>query len=180
MSSRIIDCCSLINLYAGWAGLDNLRVLPHTWFICTAVEGESEKTREYDDNHVPQEQPMLLQPFVDSGLLHSVGPDSEAEQADFLVFAQELEDGEAQALALAKHRGFVLLTDDKKARKIAERDDVGVATVSTVDVLREWIVLAEIERPDVRNVLGRIRELAHFMPPKNTADLEWWLAQLTE
>lgn len=180
MSSRIIDCCSLINLYAGWAGLENLRALPHTWFICKAVETESEVTREYDDNRVPKEQPILLQPFIDSGLLHSVGPESDAEQATFLVFAQELEDGEAQALALAKHRGFVLLTDDKKARKLAQRQDVGVVTVSTVDVLREWISLAQVDPPNVRRVLGRIRELANFMPPKNSSDLQWWLAQLTE
>jgi predicted nucleic acid-binding protein len=177
MADRIIDCCSLLNLYAGWGGLENLRQLPHSWFVCTAVFGESEITREYDASHTPQEQKLVLDPFVETGLIQKVAPESDSEVVDYLDLAQLIDDGEAQAIALAKHRGFVLLTDDRKAIKLAHRDDVGVKTISTVDILREWIECAHIESAAIRSVLKRIRELARYIPAKNSSDLVWWLAQ---
>jgi predicted nucleic acid-binding protein len=177
MAERIIDCCSLLNLYAGWGGLENLRQLPHAWFVCEAVLGESEITREYGADQTLQEHKLVLDPFVDNGLIQKVAPVSESEVIDYLDFTQLIDDGEAQAIALAKHRGFVLLTDDRKALRLAHRDDVGVRTISTVDVLREWIERAEVEANTVRTVLTRIRELARYAPAKNSSDLAWWLAQ---
>jgi predicted nucleic acid-binding protein len=178
MSERIIDCCSLLNLYAGWGGLENLRQLPHAWFVCEAVLGESEVTREYEADHIPQEHKLVLDPFVKSGLITRAAPNSEAELADYLEFAQLIGDGEAQAIALAKHRGFVLLTDDRKALKLAHRGGLGVRTISTTDVLREWIECASVDIVAVRNVLTRIRELARYVPARNSPDLAWWLTQL--
>jgi predicted nucleic acid-binding protein len=51
-------------------------------------------------------------------------------------FATEVDDGEAQSLAIAKHRGFVFLTDDRKAVKVAQRPDVAVRTTSTPNILQ--------------------------------------------
>jgi predicted nucleic acid-binding protein len=180
MADRIIDCCSLLNLYAGWGGLEDLRQLPHSWFVCEAVLGESEITREYDADQIPREHKLVLDPFVETGLIQVAAPNSEPEFADYLDFAQLIGDGEAQAIALAKHRGFVLLTDDRKALKLAHREDVGVRTISTVDVLREWIECAAVNPASVRNVLKRIRELARYVPARNSPDLLWWLAQLDD
>jgi predicted nucleic acid-binding protein len=178
MPNRIIDCCSLLNLYAGWGGLENLRLLEHSWFICKTVEGESQLTREYDEHHEPQDRELVLQPFVQSGLIQVIAPETDEEFSSYIEFAQLIDDGEAQAIALAKHRALTLLTDDRKALKLAHRPDVGINTISTVDVLREWIERGAIEIADVRNTLTRIRELARFAPAKNTADLTWWIAQL--
>jgi len=114
---------------------------------------------------------------VDSGLIQRVAPESDAELADYLNFAQLIDDGEAQAIALAKHRGFVLLTDDRKALKLARREDIAVRTISTVDVLREWIEHEAVNIASVRSVLKRICELARYIPPKNSPELTWWLAQ---
>jgi hypothetical protein len=82
MAERIIDCCSLLNLYAGWAGLEQLRQLPHSWFVCEAVFGESEITREYDENQQPQDHELVLGPLVDSGLIQKVAPESDAELSE--------------------------------------------------------------------------------------------------
>jgi predicted nucleic acid-binding protein len=177
MSERIIDCCSLLNLYAGWGGLETLRQLPHSWFICKAVRQETEVTREYDEHRVPREHELVLDPLIETGLIQVVGPDSEPEIADYLEFARVIDDGEAQAIALAKHRGFILLTDDRKALKMAHREDVGVRTISTTDVLREWIEKAAVDPATIRTVLKRIRELAKYVPAKNSPDLAWWIAQ---
>ena len=92
-------------------------------------------------------------------------------------FSQIIDDGEAQAIALAKNRNMLLLTDDRKARKLAQRADVDVATISTVDVLREWVGQVGVDQATLRGILGRIQELAKFIPPKNSTDLAWWVAQ---
>lgn len=178
MPNRIIDCCSLLNLYAGWGGLENLQQLEHSWFICKAVEGESQITREYDEHQQPQDRELALQPFVQSGVIQVIAPETDEEVESYLEFAELIDDGEAQSIALAKHRGLMLLTDDRKALKIAQ--NAGIETVSTVDILREWIERGGIQITDVRKTLTRIRELARFVPPKNSAEIAWWIVQLTE
>jgi hypothetical protein len=178
MTERIIDCCSLLNLYAGWGGLEKLRPLPYTWSICEAVLGESEFTREYGADGVPTEVPLDFHPLVESGLLLVARPQTDAELADYVDFAAEIDDGEAQALALAKHRNYILLTDDRKATRIANRPDVGVTTITTVSVLQEWQQHVGVAQAELRNVITRIQVLARFSPRKDSPDLLWWLAQL--
>jgi hypothetical protein len=178
VSAGIIDCCSLLNLFTGWGSLENLRPLPYTWSICEAVLGESEFTREYGPEGGPIEVPLDLTPLIKSRLLSVVRPDTDAELADYVAFASEIDDGEAQALALAKHRKYILLTDDRKATKIAQRADVQVTTVTTVSILREWHERAGVNQATLREVIHRIQVLARFSPRKDSADLHWWLAQL--
>jgi predicted nucleic acid-binding protein len=178
MGAGIIDCCSLLNLFVGWGGLENLRPLPYTWSICEAVAGESEFTRELDPEGNVIDVPLDISALIDTGLLNVVRPDTEAELADYVAFASEIDDGEAQALALAKHRKYILLTDDRKATRIAQRADVQVTTVTTVSILREWHERTGVEQATVRDIINRIQLLARFSPPKNSADLQWWMEQL--
>jgi hypothetical protein len=178
MPDRIIDCCSFLNLYAGWAGLEPLRPLPHTWHICEVGYAESEFTREYGNDGTLIDAPLDLNPLIDSDLLKITRPETDAELADYVNFSQEVDDGEAQALAIAKHRAYVLLTDDRKASRIAARPEVAIATLTTVGVLREWQQHNQIEPDALRAVVKRISVLARFTPPKNTPDWQWWQAQL--
>ena len=129
MGDCIIDCCSLLNLYAGWGGLEELRGLNHTWHICEAGLAESEFTREYGPEGLPVDVALDLYPLIDSALLHRARPETDTELADYVNFAGEVDDGEAQALAIAKGRKYILLTDDRKATRIANRADVGVQTI---------------------------------------------------
>jgi predicted nucleic acid-binding protein len=178
VSAGIIDCCSLLNLFTGWGNLDNLRSLPYAWNICDAVLGESEFTREYGSDGNAIEIPLDVPRLIQSGLLSVVRPDTDAELADYVAFASEIDDGEAQALALAKHRKYILLTDDRKATRIAHRADVQVATITTIGILREWRERTEVDRTVLREVIKRIQVLARFSPRKDSADLQWWLAHL--
>ncbi len=178
MPDRIIDCCAFLNLYAGWGGLEELRALPYTCYICEAVYNESEFTREYGAGGVLVDVRLELNPLVDSQLLKVVRPETDTELTDYVDFAQEVDDGEAQALAIAKHRRYLLLTDDRKAASIAARPDVAVATITTVGVLQEWQQHNHIDARALQQVMQRISVLARFAPPRNTADWLWWLAQL--
>ena len=71
---------------------------------------------------------LSLGELVRSSILQRVKPESEEEIDWYVRLAQELDDGEAQALAIAKVRGFVPLTDDDKATRIAKTSELSVET----------------------------------------------------
>ena len=56
------------------------------------------------------------------------------------------DDGESMGLAIARCRGWSVLTDDKKARRIAK--ELGVPVLGTPEVIKQW---AEIIKPSRRN-----------------------------
>jgi hypothetical protein len=58
MDDHVIDCCSLINLYAGWGRLKEMRDFRRTWHICAAVLNEAEFTREFGPDGVPLMVPL--------------------------------------------------------------------------------------------------------------------------
>lgn len=174
MDDHIIDCCSLLNLYTGWGGLAELRELRRTWYVCEAVLNEAEYTREYGADGVPILIPLDMNALTQSGLLHSAHPETEAEIDDYVTFACDVDDGEAQALAIAKNRGFVLLTDDRKAANIAQRPDVAVRITSTAKILQAWAQLDTRNEARLHEVISRIAMLAKFSPRMDSSDNEWW------
>ena len=117
--------------------------------------------------------------LTELGLWLPAHPETEQEIEDYVNFAVEVDDGEAQALAIAKHRGFVLLTDDRKATKLAQRPDVAVCTTSTPDVLQSWGQLDPGNEARLHAVVRRIAVLARFSPHKDSPDYAWWRAVLS-
>lgn len=70
----------------------------------------------------------------------------------------------------------LVLTDDKKARRIAE--ELGVNVVSTKEVLKQW---SEITHPDIsklRATLAAIERFANYRPGRSLLHYEWWMAAL--
>ncbi len=180
MHDNVIDCCSLINLFTGWGGLAELAVLERNWHVCDAVLGEAEYTRDYGPDGAVQWIPLELGPFTQQGILIPAHPDSEGEIQDYVEFASEVDDGEAQALAIAKNRGYALLTDDHKAAKIAQRADVAVEVISTPTVLRWWAARDTANDARLREVVRRISLLARFNPRVDSPDYDWWRGLLED
>ncbi len=178
MNSHIIDCCSLLNLYTGWGRLAELRALGRTWHVCEAVLQEAEYTREYGADGIPVLVPMRMSEVNRDAILLPALIATDAEMEDYVNFASEVDDGEAQALSIAKHRGFVLLTDDRKAMSVARRPDVAVSTTSTSEVLRAWAQLDMQNQARLVEVVRRITALARFRPRTDSADYQWWNACL--
>ena len=177
VQGRIIDCCSLINLYTGWGGLSELPAIGWQWHLCEAVMNEAEHTREFAGDGSPVHVPLDLVQLVDSAVLSLVATASDEEMADYLDFACEVDDGEAQALAIAKCRGYTLLTDDRKAMRLAARPDINVATISTAEVLRVWASLDAANEARLASVMRRIEELARFTPRRDSPDYAWWVTR---
>jgi hypothetical protein len=138
------------------------------------VLDETEFTREFGLDGTPQMVPLDMNALTQLGLWLPARPETEREIEDYVNFAIEVDDGEAQALAVAKHRGFVLLTDDRKAIKVAQRPDVAVRTTSTPNILQSWGQLDSSNQARLHEVVGRIAVLARFSPHKDAPDYAWW------
>ena len=175
---RILDCCSLINLYAGWGGLAELKTLDYSWFVSEAVLSEAQHVGEYSAEGGIVRVPLDLVEVLGSEVVTAVKPESDGEIGDYVSFAMELDDGEAQSLAVAKHRGFVLLTDDKKALRIAQLPDVNVSVLTTPQVVRQWSELDVKNAARAHFVIQRVLLLARFLPAKGSPESEWWHEQL--
>jgi predicted nucleic acid-binding protein len=120
----VIDACCIINPAAANAFTTWLPRLGLEWKVPQAVVGEALFLRVLNDEGEPDQEAIDLEPFIASGLLEVVAPTGEAEIAAYVAYARDLDDGEAMALSLAASRGWVLATDDRHARSIAEADEV--------------------------------------------------------
>lgn len=178
MGDGIIDCCSLINLYTGWRGLNELQSLGNCWYVADAILAEAQYTREFDSNGQIATVALSLDELVRSGNLQRARPETPDEIDWYVRLARELDDGEAQALAIAKMRGFMLLTDDAKAARIARTSELSVETTSTAAVLQDWLATDPSHLVLIREVVTRITTLARFKPSKGDSGLEWWLSIL--
>ena len=176
MASSIVllDACVLINLLASGEIEAILRVTEQEFKICTAVEKESFYLRADD----PQEQSfdsVQLDPLVKSGVLSVCAIESEVEGTLYVDYASQLDDGEAMSIAIAEARGYLLATDDRKARRIfLESTAAPGRLISTSDLVRSWAERQAISLDKLKAILLSIQHRASFIPPRSDAHLQWW------
>lgn len=177
MSGCVIDSCSLLNLYTGWRGLSELKQLDINWYIPDAVAAESQFSRERGNDGNFSVNSIDVEKFIDEGIFIRVRPEGPLEIEDYVNFAAEIDDGEAQAIAIAKNRKLQFLSDDAKAVRlclgVAEKTEV----VSTPRILNTWSLLAEGNIGRIPSVIRRIEELARFSPKAGSPWYSWWKEQ---
>jgi predicted nucleic acid-binding protein len=167
----IQDACVLLNLLAserfadiaGGCGLKFVvaaRAASETLYLRHAITGEHEL--------------VDLPPLIKNGLLEVVNLAGEGEQLRFIELATDLDDGEAESIAIAESRSFALATDDKKARKVLQRKAINVELWSTGRILQHWQAKAFISDADLSNALKSISERAKFRPKRGHPDFAWW------
>lgn len=121
--------------------------------------------------------PLDLQPAFVAGLLQRCDCDSAAETALYVDLASQLgDDGESMGLAIAKCRGWRVLTDDKKARRIAR--ELGVDTRDTTEILRDWSETAVPSPETLRVALEAIERFANFRSTSALTQTDWWFRLL--
>lgn len=99
---------------------------------------------------------------------------TENETLAYVEFAQQLDDGEAQALAIALARGYPLLTDDEAGIKIGHKH--GVEIVTTLDLASKWS--DGRDSADIRAACRRLRLQARYGIPRFHAQADWYRSQL--
>ncbi len=177
MDERIIDTCCLLNLLASG---DHKAIFKHfgSVYVSEHVQEEALWIREYDNESPPQLVPKQidLADCVDDGVI-VVCCLAEKEELDWFVhFAQSLDDGEASVLAIAKVRGWIVATDDKKACRIAAENQI--STISTSELIHGWTSSLGMSDDQIGQVLKNIQDFGRFRPRRSDALYDWWMQML--
>jgi predicted nucleic acid-binding protein len=179
MPSVILDTCGILNLYASGEFVPILTSLGHQWFLPAAVEKESQQYRQPDPDDLEELVivPIDLLPAISGGILTRCDCENDQETDLYVQLAARIgDDGESMGLAIAKCRGWSVLTDDKKARRIAM--ELGVTVLSTPEVLKQWSEAAKPSHSQLSVALEAIERFANYIPGSNAAHYEWWMASI--
>ena len=177
MPAVILDSCGTINLYATGRFVPILTAMPHKWHLPAAVNREVRYYRQPDaeDPEALVKTAIDLAPAVAASVLTICECAGDDELARYVELAARIgDDGEAMGLAIAKCRGWTVLTDDRKARRIAT--ELGVAVLSTPQVIQAWSAAAAVAQDEVAQVIRAIQRFGNFVPKRNLPDADWWFS----
>lgn len=178
MAEAIIDACCIINLYAAGEMVSFLSALEGSFYAASIVVDESFYVvrRDRDDPEKTVMEEVDLTIAFKAGVLHKCDPENDEENALFVRFASEVDDGEAVCLALAKSRGWSVATDDRKAQRLARES--GISVVTTPELVKRWADASKAPDREVSAVLRRVRDCARFVPRRGSILYDWWVARL--
>lgn len=159
----VVDADVLMNLVASGHPSDVLAANGRRGLLCPRTEAEV----IYLNPRSPGTPPELIDlgPYVTSGTLVRTVLDA-AETATYVRLAAEVDDGEAQVLAVGFERGLVVATDDRRARRVATR--LGVGLLSTAELVVIWAAAPQTEAANVAPAIFDIEIRARYRP--RTAD----------
>ena len=170
------DACSLLNLLSTGRALEVVSSMNRECYVPEWVlQNEVLYLRPLERDAA---QELLLadpQPLLGAGLLKPIALLPE-EMALYVAFAAQMDDGEAQCLAVAANRRYHLMTDDRVAIREALRCLPPIRTGQTPEWLREWLEATPMVHP--REIVQRVTVSARFRPPRNSVHLTWWLSLL--
>lgn len=179
MAAVILDACGTLNLYASGRFVPILTALRHDWYLPAAVERESQYYRQPDQAD-PEKLiivPIDLAPAFDGGVLSRCECESEEEEALYVELAARIsDDGESMGLAIARCRGWMVLIDDRKARRIAT--ELGVPVLSTTGVMKQWAETVSPSAEDLSTTLQAIERFANYRPKSGAEHHNWWIASI--
>jgi predicted nucleic acid-binding protein len=179
MPAAILDTCDTINLYATGRFVPLLGALGHEWYLPMAARREAKYVRQPDPDDptrlVPAE--IDLQSALDTGILRTCDCRDDAELELYVELAARIrDDGESMGLAIAKCRGWQVVTDDRKARRIA--GELGVAVLSTPEIMKAWASATAATDAEVAEVLRNIQTFARFTPNRTLPEFGWWVTAI--
>jgi predicted nucleic acid-binding protein len=171
---QILDACVLINLLASDEIEEILHAAARDTLICSAVASESIYLRTEDPN-TPREYIDLI-PLISSGLITVCYVEGDQEEALYVECARALDDGEAMSLAIALSRGYVLATDERKAKRLfLEAATDPQCLTSTSELLRLWAEAERIQAARINTALLQIERRARYQPPATDVNYRWWI-----
>jgi hypothetical protein len=174
----IWDACSLLNLGATRRVSEILATFGCSSYVVRQVrEGEVLYLRP-----LPEEDPqgslvmVDLAPLLEAGALQEVVLTAE-EQAMFVAFAAKLDDGEARSAAVAAHRGWWLVTDDRVSLRVAREYSAPITTVTTPEWIKHWAEEASVDEKTLAETLRCIQVCASYTPRRVHPLKGWWDAR---
>ncbi|MFH1924305.1 MAG: hypothetical protein ABIP48_31015 [Planctomycetota bacterium] len=179
MADEIVDACCIINLYSATDDFFSLlRGIGGSFHVPEAVARESLYVYgpDAEDEQKTVKQEIDLSPAVDARLVRLCDVETARENALFVRFAADLDDGEAACLAIAQARAWPVATDDRKAQRLATES--GIAVVTTPELIKRWADAEAASDIEVGGVLQRIPNFARFVPRRGAVLSDWWMERL--
>jgi hypothetical protein len=167
-----IDADVLMNLVASGrlaAIVEALRIRP---VVAPAVASEALYLFGEEAGDAPE--PIDIVGLMAAGTLERAAM-TEGETELYVELAAEVDDGEAQAIALALGRGTKVASDDRRACRAAVKR--GIVVVTTPELMERWARLLPADQ-GIADCLQRIERRAHYRPAANHPLCRWWQAQV--
>ena len=169
----LLDACSIIGLYASHHIEAILAVRACQICIADVVSQESNSVfRGGNGDDAQEREPIDLRKLAGAGAVSVISASDEDELLIYIDLLQELDDGESMTGAIAIHRGFGVVTDDRKAlRVLTER---GVTCETTLDLIKGWAEETGVSRSKLQAVLLDVRQRARYLPHRTHPLRAWW------
>lgn len=179
-SHVLLDACCILNFSASGHLLEILQAIPAQVAVPQVVRERELKTLQRLENE-ENEGATQFEAAITQGVLIVVDFKSEAEETSFVNYVFELgDDGESACCAIAVHRGWAIVTDDKKAISFIQREISQQQIISTPEIIKHWSEKVSLDASVLRDALKAIRVKGRYLPRKNHPLLSWWQAALTE
>ncbi|MGQ9626288.1 MAG: hypothetical protein ACUVV0_05200 [Anaerolineae bacterium] len=101
--------------------------------------------------------------------LELISFDNPAEEQSFRELIQRLGFGEASCIALARYRGWLVLTDDRTARLILQQE--GLKTTGTLGILKLAVEKGLLSLDEGNRLLQRIIASGYYSPYEDLGDI---------
>ncbi|HEY3268354.1 MAG TPA: hypothetical protein VGM37_15655 [Armatimonadota bacterium] len=167
----ILDACALLNVFASGRFHDILATLDGLAHVGERARAEAQWIRAAEGE---ARRPVDVSEAIAGGLLF-VERLSASERATFAEMAVAVDDGEAEAAAIALGRGWLLATDDRKAMRVLSAGWPRLRVLSTPELMKRWQTAAGISNAEMAAILRAVSYRASFAPRRDDPQREWWL-----
>jgi len=171
----ILINATVLSNFAAVERVELLHVLWETLYLAYSVYEEVQVGLEEGYGFLASIEAHVF-PLHFHGWLRLVTLEGEEETALFESIPAKLHRGEATSLAIAAHRGWRFLTDDRAARRHAER--MGVSVAGTLGVLARLVRQGTLTLVEANDLLGQMIVQAEYRSP--TTDLRSLVAEMEE
>lgn len=169
----VFDASVLINLLATERAEEVIGALGVPGYVCPAVLDETLYIRA--EHPADPFKEVRLAPILDAGILKRIALETDKEYQLYVSYSVMLDDGEAMTLAIADSRALAVATDDKKARRVAQREGSHITqVVSTPMLIRNWVNTERPAEKMVREAIKRIETTARYRPREVDPLRPWW------
>jgi predicted nucleic acid-binding protein len=158
---QLIDACGVINLCA-------CRRLPDV----VATYGRFLIVKEVSSEVVDTVEGTV-------GSLQLVSETVELNETELATYIQlaslpGMDDGEAATFAVAHHRALAVITDDRRAIRVARKRMPNIEIIGTAMFLRDFAARVNLSREEVSELLHAVEEDASFSPRADDENAAWW------
>lgn len=163
----VVDACAVLNVSAAGLSAVELVNLPYRLIVARPAAEEALYLHDEDSRGRPVRTPVALDAF-------EIVDMPEIALETYVALAVDCDDGEAASLALAATLECPVITDDRKALRIAGARVPPIAWISTAALMHELAMAQRWSTDELRGRLQAIEARANFTPPVRDPLAAWW------